>query len=379
MTKYIYQHKQWPDFQWDENQISPKLASVRFKQGRLIGQMENLGFQLQKEATLTAMTEEVIKSSEIEGELLDEAQVRSSIARQMGIEVAGIIPSDRQVDGVVEMMIDATQNFDQALTDDRLFGWHALLFPIGRSGSRKIEVGNWRQNTKEDPMQVVSGAMGREEVHFQAPDSIYVSAEMEAFIRWFNEEMKLDSLLKAALAHMWFVTIHPFEDGNGRIARSIADMQLTRSDQSTYRFYSMSAQIRLERNSYYTILEETQKGDLDITNWVLWFLACLDRALDGSRWLLDKVLSKAKFWEHFQSMTMNDRQTHMINMLLDGFEGKLTTTKWAKISKTSADTALRDIQDLILKNVLVKVGESKKGASYEIIKPPMLKKKDVQL
>jgi Fic family protein len=366
MTKYIYQLNQWPDFQWDESQISPKLASVRFKQGRLIGQMENLGFQLQKEATLTAMTEEVIKSSEIEGELLDVAQVRSSIARQMRIEVTGIVPSDRQVDGVVEMMIDATQNFNQELTDDRLFGWHALLFPTGRSGARKIVVGNWRNNVEEDPMQVISGAMGREKIHFKAPDSIYVPAEMEAFIRWFNEELKLDSLLKAAIAHLWFVTIHPFEDGNGRIARSIADMQLTRSDQSPYRFYSMSAQIRLERNSYYAILEETQKGDLDITNWLMWFLACLDRALDGSRALLDKVLSKAKFWERFQSLSMNDRQSQMINMLLDGFEGKLTTTKWAKITKTSADTALRDIQDMISKNVLVKVGESKKGASYEI-------------
>ncbi len=366
MAKYIYQHKQWPDFHWDTSVISTVLASVRFKQGRLIGQMENLGFQLQKEATLMAMTEEVIMSSEIEGEILDVAQVRSSIARQMGIDVAGIVPSDRRVDGVVEMMIDATQNFIQALTDERLFGWHALLFPIGRSGSRKIEVGNWRNNPKEDPMQVISGAMGREQVHFQAPDSIYVSAEMETFIRWFNDELKIDSLLKAAIAHLWFVTIHPFEDGNGRIARTIADMQLTRSDQSAYRFYSMSSQIRLERNSYYAILEETQKGDLDITNWVLWFLACLDRALDGSSMLLNKVLSKAKFWERFRLVSMNDRQSHMINMMLDGFEGKLTTTKWAKMTKTSADTALRDIQDLINKNVLVKVGESKKGASYEV-------------
>lgn len=366
MAKYIYQHKQWPDFHWDTSLISNVLASVRFKQGRLIGQMENLGFQLQKEATLMAMTEEVIKSSEIEGEILDVSQVRSSIARKMGIDVAGIVPSDRRVDGVVEMMIDATQNFNQALTDERLFGWHALLFPIGRSGSRKIEVGNWRKNPKEDPMQVISGAMGREQVHFQAPDSIYVSAEMEAFIHWFNEELKLDSLLKAAIAHLWFVTIHPFEDGNGRIARTIADMQLTRSDQSAYRFYSMSSQIRLERNSYYAILEETQKGDLDITKWVLWFLACLDRALDGSSVLLNKVLSKAKFWERFKLVSINERQSNMINTLLDGFEGKLTTTKWAKMTKTSADTALRDIQDLINKNVLVKVGESKKGTSYEV-------------
>ncbi|MGB3079828.1 MAG: Fic family protein [Saprospiraceae bacterium] len=366
MTKYIYQHKQWPDFQLDTNVFSAALASVRFKQGRLIGQMENLGFQLQKEATLMSMTEEVIKSSEIEGELLDVAQVRSSIARRMGISIAGIVPSDRQVDGVVEMMIDATQNFNQALTDERLFGWHALLFPTGRSGARKIVVGNWRNNAKEDPMQLISGAMGRERVHFQAPDSVYVPAEINAFISWFNEESKLDALLIAAIAHLWFVTIHPFEDGNGRIARTIADMQLTRSDQSPYRFYSMSSQIRLERNAYYSILEETQKGEMDITNWVLWFLACLDRALDSSRGLLNKVLAKAKFWEKFRSVSINDRQSQMINAWLDGFEGKLTTTKWAKITKTSTDTALRDIQNLINKNVLIKVGESKKGASYEI-------------
>ncbi len=366
MPEYIYQNKQWPDFQWDENQISPRLASVRFKQGRLIGQMENLGFQLQKEATLMAMTVEVIKSSEIEGEILDVAQVRSSIARRMGIDVAGLIPSDRQVDGVVDMMIDATQNFNQPITSERLFGWHALLFPTGRSGARKIVVGHLRNNAKEDPMQVISGAIGRERVHYQAPDSVYIPSEINAFIRWFNEELKLDALLKAAIAHLWFVTIHPFEDGNGRIARTIADMQLTRSDHSLYRFYSMSAQIRLERNAYYEILEETQKGEMDITNWVMWFLSCLDRALDSSRGLLDKVLAKAKLWERFKLVSMNERQSQMINMMLDGFEGKLTTTKWAKITKTSADTALRDIQDLINKNVLVKVGDSRKGASYEI-------------
>jgi len=328
--------------------------------------MENLGFQLQKEATLMAMTVEVIKSSEIEGEILDVAQVRSSIARRMGIDVAGLIPSDRQVDGVVDMMIDATQNFNQPITSERLFGWHALLFPTGRSGARKIVVGHLRNNAKEDPMQVISGAIGRERVHYQAPDSVYIPSEINAFIRWFNEELKLDALLKAAIAHLWFVTIHPFEDGNGRIARTIADMQLTRSDQSLYRFYSMSAQIRLERNAYYEILEETQKGEMDITNWVMWFLSCLDRALDSSRGLLDKVLAKAKLWERFKLVSMNERQSQMINKMLDGFEGKLTTTKWAKITKTSADTALRDIQDLINKNVLVKVGDSRKGASYEI-------------
>lgn len=367
MTKYIYQHRQWPDFQWNANDIAPLLASVRFRQGRLIGQMENIGFQLQKEASLAAMTEEVIKSSEIEGEVLDVAQVRSSIARQMGIDAAGLVASDRQVDGVVEMMLDATQKFDLELTDERLFGWHALLFPTGRSGARKIVVGNWRNNAKEDPMQVISGAKGREKIHFQAPDAAYVPAEMKAFLQWFNEELTIDPLLKAAMAHLWFVTIHPFEDGNGRIARAIADMQLARSDSSAYRFYSMSAQIRLQRNSYYEILEETQKADMDITKWLLWFLTCLDRALDGSRTLFDKVLAKAKCWEQLRSIPMNDRQVQMINRLLEGLEGKLTTTKWAKITKTSADTALRDIRDLIEKNVLVKIGESKKGASYELV------------
>ena len=366
MPKYIYQHRQWADFQWDNNVIAPLLAAVRFRQGRLIGQMENMGFQLQREASLTAMTEEVIKSSEIEGEVLDLAQVRSSIARQMGIDAAGLVPSDRQVDGVVEMMLDATQKSDLALTDERLFGWHALLFPTGRSGARKIVVGDWRYNAKDDPMQVISGAMGRERIHFQAPDAMYVPAEMNAFLKWFNEEDTLDPLLKAAIAHLWFVTIHPFEDGNGRIARAIADMQLARSDSSAYRFYSMSAQIRLERNAYYTILEKTQKGDMDITHWLIWFLSCLGSALEGSKALFDKVLTKAKSWDRFQSVPMNDRQVLMINRLLEGFDGKLTTTKWAKITKTSTDTALRDIRDLIEKNVLVKVGESRKGASYEI-------------
>ncbi|MDQ3017010.1 MAG: Fic family protein [Bacteroidota bacterium] len=370
MSNFIYNNHQWPDFQWDETIISIPLAALRFKQGKLIGRMENLGFDLQKEATLSALTEEVIKSSEIEGETLDAGQVRSSIARRLGIEVAGLVPSDRQVDCVVEMMLEATQNFQNELSEERLFGWHALLFPTGRSGARKIIVGNWRKNTKADPMQVISGPIGRETVHFQAPDSEIVRDEMLAFIQWFNEKIALDPLLKAAIAHLWFVTIHPFKDGNGRIARAIADMQLARSDQSLYRFYSMSARIRLERDVYYTTLEETQKGSLDITRWILWFLSCLEMALKESKIILARVLEKAKFREHFRSISMNERQTQMINKLLDGFEGKLTSTKWAKITKISPDTALRDIQDLIQKGVLIRIGESRKGAWYVLTPLP---------
>ncbi|WP_210466869.1 Fic family protein [Rufibacter roseolus] len=366
--KYIYQQRQWPEFYWEESRIAPLLASVRFKQGRLLGKMEGLGFQLRAEASLQTLTQDVLKSSEIEGEVLDVAQVRSSIARRLGMEVAGLIPSDRHVDGVVDMMLDATQSYTEELTDERLFGWHSALFPTGRSGMYRIVVGAWRNNTKEDPMQVVSGAMGRERVHFQAPDSEALESEMGKFLSWFNSSSDLDPVLKAAVAHLWFVTLHPFDDGNGRIARAITDMLLARADESAQRFYSMSAQIRNERNAYYDILELTQKGALDITGWLDWFLSCLDRATSSTDTTLATVLRKAKFWESPKSHSLNERQKLMLNKLIDGFEGKLNSSKWAKITKCSQDTAIRDIQDLIEKGILEKEAAGGRSTSYALTK-----------
>lgn len=326
--------------------------------------MEGLGFQLQSEASLKTLTLDVLKSSEIEGELLDAEQVRSSIARRLGIDIAGLVPADRYVEGIVEMMLDATQQYQQLLSEDRLFGWHAALFPTGWSGMHKIVVGAWRDNKKEDPMQVVSGPTGKEKVHYEAPAADVLGTEMNQFINWFNEDNSMDAVIKAAIAHLWFVTIHPFDDGNGRIARAIADMQLARADGTSHRFYSMSAQIRKERKEYYNILEITQKGSLDITRWLAWFLQCLDRAIAATDETLGGVLKKARFWEKHAATTLNERQRIMLNKLLDGFEGKLNTSKWAKITKTSQDTALRDIQDLIEKQILVKEMSGGRNTSY---------------
>lgn len=361
---YIYQLKQWPDFQWDDGQITPLLANVRHRQGRLLGRMEGLGFDLKEEATLRTLTMDVLKSSEIEGEILNPDQVRSSIARRLGMDVAGLVPADRNVEGVVEMMLDATQRYSAPLTDDRLFGWQASLFPAGRSGMYKVVTGAWRNNTKDDPMQVVSGAMGREKVHFQAPDSDKLSDEMKKFLHWFNTTGNIDPVLKAAVAHLWFVTVHPFDDGNGRIARAITDMQLARADGSAQRFYSMSAQIRIERNGYYERLEETQKDTLDITAWIVWFLECLDRAIGATDVTLASVMRKARFWESPATQTLNERQKLMLNKLLDGFIGKLTSSKWATITKTSQDTAIRDIQDLVGKGLLRKEDAGGRSTSY---------------
>lgn len=341
------------------------LSEVRHKQGRLLGKLEGLGFQLREEATLETLTQDVIKSSEIEGESLPIDQVRSSIARRLGIEIAGETTVSRNVEGVVEMMLDATQQYDQALTVERLFGWHAALFPTGRSGMHKISVGSWRDDAK-GPMQVVSGAMGKERVHYQAPEASRLQSEMEKFLSWFNAPSATDPVLKAAIAHLWFVTVHPFDDGNGRIARAIADMQLARADGSRQRFYSMSAQIQRERNQYYDILESTQKGDMDITPWLLWFLDCLNRAIASSEQNLSGVIRKAKFWEAQQVAILNERQRRMLNKLMDGFEGKLTTSKWAKIAKCSPDTALRDIQDLMEKGILEKEEGGGRSTSYRI-------------
>ncbi|MEP6735144.1 MAG: Fic family protein [Chryseolinea sp.] len=366
IPKYIHLLKNWSTFTWEDDNLISELSAVRHKQGRLLGKLEGLGFRLREEATLETLTQDVIKSSEIEGEKLPADQVRSSIARRLGIEIAGEVTVNRNVDGVVDMMLDATQRYDKNLTRDRLFGWHAALFPNGRSGVQKIEVGAWRKDTT-GPMQVVSGPMGRERVHYEAPEASRLNPEMKKFLNWFNQPAKTDPVLKAAIAHLWFVTIHPFDDGNGRIARAIADMQLARADGSKQRFYSMSAQIQKERNAYYDTLEKTQKGDLDITRWLHWFIKCLDRALTLSEGNLSGVIKKAKFWEIHQSKPLNARQHKVLNMLMDGFEGRLTSSKWAKITKSSADTALRDIQDLMSKSILVREEGGGRSTSYRVV------------
>ena len=363
---YIHDLPSWPDFRWDHEVLVEPLATVRHRQGRLIGRMEGLGFDLRGEAMLRTMTEDVVKTSEIEGEILDRDQVRSSIARRLGMDIGGLVPTDRDVEGVVEMMLDATQNYGQELTDERLFGWHAALFPTGRSGMQRITVGAWRDDNS-GPMQVVSGPVGRERVHYEAPKAAHVAGAVKVFLDWFNDQGGIDPVLKAGIAHLWFVTIHPFEDGNGRIARAIADMQLARSEQSAQRFYSMSAQIRQERKAYYEILEMTQKGDLDITEWLTWFLACLSRAFEGAEYILGGVLKKARFWERNARNPLNERQRNMLNRLLDGFEGKLTSSKWAKIEKCSPDTALRDITDLLNRGILTRDEGGGRSTSYSLI------------
>lgn len=362
---YLYQLPAWPDFQWEDQSIGSLLKSIQYAKERVQTKTDNLKVPIKQEAILQTLTADVIKSSEIEGEILDHDQVRSSIARRLGMEVAGLVPADRDVEGVVEMMLDATQRYDNPLTAERLFGWHASLIPTGYSGIHKIVAAGWRDNSKEDPMQVVSGAMGREKVHFQAPDADVLEREMTVFLNWFNANGKIDPVIKAAITHLWFVTIHPFDDGNGRIARAITDMQLARADKSRQRFYSMSAQIRTERNDYYNILEKTQKEDsLDITSWLQWFLACLDRAINATDTTLATVIKKARFWENPLAQTANDRQKLMLNKLLDGFYGKLTSSKWAVITKTSQDTAVRDIQDLIERGILVKESAGGRSTSY---------------
>ena len=362
---YIHERKDWPDFHWNIEKLAEPLASVRYRQGGLIGQMKGLGFRLQQEAVLETLTKDVLKTSEIEGEKLDAEQVRSSVARRLGLDIGGLKPADRNVEGVVEMMLDATRHYDQPLTPDRLFAWHAALFPTGRSGMRKIRTGAWRDDS-DGPMQVVSGPIGKERVHFEAPAPPRVDQGMNAFLDWFNTSADIDPVMKASLAHLWFVSIHPFDDGNGRIARAIADMALARSENSPQRFYSMSAQIRQERNAYYEILERTQKADMDVTRWMEWFLACLGRAIDGAQIVLSTVLAKARFWERIHGIAINDRQRLVLNKLLDGFEGKLTTTKYAKLTKSSQDTALRDLAYMVEKGVLVRSSEGGRSTSYTL-------------
>ena len=365
---YIHEKDNWTNFTWNEKLVSKSLAETRNLQGRLLGKMESLGFDQQDEAVLNTLTLEIVKSSEIEGEILDLEQVRSSIARRLGIELSGAIESERHIDGIVEMMLDATQRYDLPLTKDRLFGWHSSLFPTGWSNMYKIIVADWRKDTT-GPMQVVSGAMGKEKIHFEAPNSDRIDSEIKNLINWIEFENEIDPVLKSAIVHLWFITIHPFEDGNGRITRAITEMLLARSDNSVKRFYSMSSQIRIERKQYYEILEKTQKGTSEITDWILWFLECLKNSFESTSELLSKILMKADFWKVNSKTILNKRQQKMLNKLLDGFDGKLTTSKWGKICKCSQDTALRDIQDLIKKEILQKEKSGGRSTNYELKKP----------
>jgi Fic family protein len=366
MTTYIHELPDWPNFRWSLDALATQLAAARHHQGRLVGRMESLGFELSAEAVLHSLTEDVLKSSEIEGEQLDRAQVRSSIARRLGMDIGALLPADRDVEGVVEMMLDATQNYAAPLTEERLFAWHAALFPTGRSGMAPITVGAWRTD-RSGPMQVVSDPLGHERIHYQAPPASAIGQEMRVLLAWLNRDKPIDAVLEAAVAHLWFVTIHPFEDGNGRIARAIADRSLARSEQSSRRFYSMSAQIRRERKAYYDILESTQRGDLDITPWITWFLGCLDRAFDGAEIILASVLKKARFWDAHAGAPLNDRQRTIINRLLNDFEGKLTSSKYAKLAKCSQDTAARDIDALVKHGMMVKNPGGGRSTSYSLM------------
>ena len=369
MTAYIHELPDWPHFQWDEKHLAVKVAAVRYRQGRMLGALERLGIKLREEAILRTLTEEVVKSSEIEGEILDREQVRSSLARRLGIDVGALKPADRDVEGVVDMILDATRDYRKPLTAERLFGWHAALFPTGYSGLHKIAVGKWRTE-EAGAMRVVSGAIGRERTHFEAPEAKRLDKEMAVFLEWVEDkavESMVDPVLRAAIAHLWFVTIHPFEDGNGRIGRAIIDMMLARAEKSAQRFYSMSAQIRKERGKYYDYLEETQKGDLDITDHLEWFLGCMERAFDGAEIILKDVLRKARFWERHSGEELNVRQRNILNRLMEGFEGKLTSSKWAKITKCSQDTAGRDIEDLIKRHILKKDAAGGRSTSYSLV------------
>lgn len=350
---YVHKKTHWPNFTFDITALSHALGEVRHKQGKLWGYVASMGFVIKDEALLKTITQDVLKSSEIEGVLINPEQVRSSVARKLGLDIVGLVPSDRNVDGVVEMLLDATQNYAQMLTANRLCGWHSALFPNGYSGMYKILVGQWRDDST-GPMQVVSGAMGREKVHFEAPSADKLDAEMGSFLAWFNKSDQLDPVLKAGIAHFWFVTIHPFDDGNGRMARALTDMQLARSEGDSQRFYSLSSQIREQRKGYYEILEKSQKSGLDITEWLMWFINCLDKAIDASNETLKDTFAKANFWQKHQQTILNERQKTMLNKLFYDFYGALSSSKWAKITKTSPDTALRDIQDLVIKGILVK-------------------------
>lgn len=362
---FIHEWPEWPTFTWKADALASTLAAVRHKQGLLLGRMSSLGFELRAEASLTVLTSDVVKSSAIEGETLNPDEVRSSLARRLGLDAAGLPDASRHVEGVVEMMLDATQHFAHPLSGERLFGWHAALFPTGHSGLRRITVGAWRPQ-EAGPMQVVSGPIGRERVHYEAPRAELLEREMSEFLDWFNAPPSVDPVLKAAIAHFWFVTIHPFEDGNGRIARAIADMALARADGIQERFYSMSSQIEAERKDYYLRLESAQRSDLDITLWLEWFLGCLDRAIDEAEVTLSAVLYKAELWKRINLDPVNERQRSIINRMLDGFKGHMTTSKYAKLAKCSTDTALRDIRELVDRGILVQNPGGGRSTSYRL-------------
>lgn len=366
---YIWQAEDWPHWRYDLASLVAPLAEVSRAQGQLIGRLADVGLALRDQASLAALTDDVVKTSEIEGEQLNVESVRSSIARRLGVDIGALAPVDRHVEGIVDMVLDATRNCQAPLTCERLFGWHAALFPTGYSGLSRINVGAWRDDAA-GPMQVVSGPVGRQRVHFEAPPAARIEMEVARFLAWLNastaETKGEPALIKAALGHLWFVTLHPFDDGNGRIARAIGDLLLARIDGGTHRFYSLSAQIQRDRKHYYDILERTQKGTLDVTAWLLWFLATLQQAVAQAQHTLDAVLAKARFWQRWATTPMNERQVKLLNRMLDGFDGKLTSSKWAAIAKCSPDTALRDISELISHGVLRKSEAGGRSTSYEL-------------
>lgn len=364
-NRYLWQAGHWPALRYDLSALAPALAEVSHAQGLLLGRLADVGTPLRDQASLATITEDVLETSAIEGELLNEQTVRSSVARRLGVDIGALAPADRRVDGVVEMVLDAAQRCAAPLTAERLFGWHAALFPTGYGGLARIRVGAWR-NDGNGPMQVVSGPVHRPRVHFEAPPAEHLRAECARFFGWANAATPEPALIKAGLAHLWFVTLHPFDDGNGRIARAIGDLFLARADGSPQRFYSLSAQIQRERKDYYDILERTQKGTLDVTEWLAWFLGTLQRAVGSAQHTLDAVLAKARFWRHWATTPLNSRQVLMLNRLLDGFEGKLTSSKWAAIAKCSPDTALRDINDLVALGALRRSTGGGRSTGYEL-------------
>jgi Fic family protein len=363
---WIHEHQDWPNFRWDAEAITSKLADIRHRQGRLLGRMESLGFELKQETSLSTLTNDVVKSSAIEGKNLNPEEVRSSIARRLGIDIAGLVPASRDVEGIVDMLLDATQQFSKPLTKDRLFGWHAALFPTGHSGMHRITVGDWR-TIDTGPMEVVSGPIGHETIHFEAPSADRLENEMQAFLAWFSNGSDIDLVLKAGIAHLWFVTIHPFEDGNGRIARAISDMALARADRTPDRSYSLSTQIESERKDYYDQLEKQQRSSPEITGWLEWFLNCLGRAISSTEITLDNVLFKAQLWDKINRNPVNKRQRLIINrMLEDGFKGHMNTSKYAKLAKCSNDTALRDIQNLKQRDIFIQNPDGGRSTSYRL-------------
>lgn len=363
--RYIWQRPDWPQWRYELQRLVPLLSAIHREVGVLEGRMEEAGFETRRTSQLNALCDEVLKSNEIEGEQLDKASVRSSVARRLGVDAGALPVPDRYVDGVVAMILDATAHDMNPLTAERLMSWQSALFPAGYSGIVKITTGEWRDD-HEGPMQVVSGPIERRKVHFEAPPASRLMHEVEQFLRWFNLRGEADPLIRAGIAHLWFITLHPFDDGNGRVARAIGDMALSQAEQSPIRYYSLSAQIQRERDDYYTELERTQKGDLEVTAWLEWFLGCLLRAVRSANKEVSFALDKARYWRQWTSLSLNDRQIRLMNRLLDGFEGKLTTTKWAAIAKCSHDTALRDIQELMAWGILIRSASGGRSTSYEL-------------